>query len=395
MGATRAESRIGRPVFSLMSGPLTGVRVIEFAAQGPTTFAGMMLADMGADVVRIERVGDGDRSSEPATDFLQRGRRSVCIDLKHPDGRASALQLVHSADATIEGFRPGTMERLHLGPEHCHAVNQRLVYGRISSWGQDGPFAPLPGHDINFVAVTGILHSIGHPPDRPAVPLNVIGSFGGGGMSLAYGVVCALLEAQRSGLGQVIDASLVEGTSVLSTMIHSFIAKLEWQHDRGTNFAEGAAHWYEVYECADGKFVAMGALETTFYDRIIELSSYAGPRVDHYDRQGWPAAKKAWAELFKTKSRDEWCALLETENTCFSPVLDFMETRVHPQMQARHSFIEVDGYVQPAPAPRLSRTPGLVQHSASIAGAHTDEVLLELGLSESAIAGLRESGAVD
>jgi alpha-methylacyl-CoA racemase len=377
-----------------MSGPLAGLRVVEFAAQGPTTFAGMMLADMGADVIRIGRVDDSVGLDDPRTDFLQRNRRSVCIDLKHPDGRHAALQLVGRADAVIEGFRPGTMERLDLGPAQCHEVNPRLVYGRVSSWGQDGPFAPLPGHDINFVAVTGILHSIGHPPDRPAVPLNVIGSFGGGGMFLAYGVVCALLETQRSGVGQVVDASLVEGTSVLATMIHSFMAKGEWQQERGTNFAEGAAHWYDVYECADGKFVALGALETPFYDRLVELSGYDGPRADHHDRQGWPAAKKAWSDLFRTKSRDEWSTLLETEDTCFSPVLDFIETRSHPQMLARGSFTEVEGYVQPAPAPRLSRTPGAVDRSPSTAGEHTDEVLQELGLSAAAIAHLRSSGAV-
>jgi len=381
-----------------VSGPLSGVRVVELAGIGPGPFAGMMLSDMGADVVRVDRAQAVGGSGGPP-DMTARGRRSIALDLKHPQGRATLLRLVEEADALIEGFRPGVTERLGIGPADCAAVNERLVYGRMTGWGQDGPLAPYAGHDIDYIALTGALHATGRLPDRPVPPLNLVGDFGGGGMFLAFGIVCALLEARNSGRGQVVDAAMVDGAAVLSTFFYAVRGAGWWSDERGTNLLDTGAPFYDVYECADGKFLAVGALEPQFYAEFVRLTGFEGDLADgdwpaQMDRASWPARKQAMAELLRTRSRAEWTALLEHTDACAAPVLSWAEAPEHPHNRARCTFVEVGGVTQPAPAPRFDRTPGAVARPPAGPGAHTDEVLAELGLEPDAIRALRESGAV-
>src|SRR5438105_3444532 len=287
-------------------GPLEGVKVIEMAGIGPGPFTAMMLADMGADVIRIDRP-NAPAGGDPTRDVLNRGRPSIAVDLKHPDGVQTVLRLVESADALIEGFRPGVMERLGLGPDECLARNPRLVYGRMTGWGQDGPFAKAAGHDINYIALAGVLNNFTRKGERPVPPLNMVGDFGGGGMLLAFGLVCALLEAYRSGQGQVVDAAMVDGAAVLMTMIHAFIAMGMWQDDPGTNILDTGAPFYDVYECADGKFLAVGAIETQFYAELLKRTGLEDEELPfQLDRPQWPAMKERFADLFRTKTRDEW-----------------------------------------------------------------------------------------
>ena len=385
-----------------MPGPLAGYRVIEIAGIGPGPFAAMMLADMGADVLRVDRAQAVSETppARPSLDFLNRSRRSVGIDLKHPDGVETLLRLVERADALIEGFRPGVTERLGIGPDDCMARNPRLVYGRMTGWGQEGPYAQAAGHDINYIALAGTLHPIGRAGQRPLPPLNLVGDFGGGGMLLAYGVVCGLLEASGSGQGQVIDAAMVDGASLLATMIHSLAAIGLWQPDRGTNVLDTGAPFYEVYECADGGYVALGALEPQFYAELLRLTGLgddvdgAGPLPAQMDRAQWPAMKERFAALFRTKTRDEWCALMERTDACFAPVLSMAEAPHHPHNAHRGTFAEVAGQVQPGPAPRFSRTPGAISSPPPHAGQHTDEVLSDWGLTPAEITKLRDAGAV-
>ncbi|MCI4061108.1 CoA transferase [Micromonospora sp. R77] len=340
------------------SGPLTGVRVVELAGIGPGPFAAMMLADLGADVVRVDRTSPAGFGSPPG-DLLNRGRRSVAVDLKSPGGREVVLALVAGADALVEGFRPGVTERLGLGPQDCHRVNPRLVYGRMTGWGQDGPLAPSAGHDIDYLALTGALHGIGRAGERPVPPMNLLGDFGGGGMMLALGVVAALYAVRAGAPGQVVDAAIVDGVSVLSTQIHALRRFGMWRDPRGVNLLDGGAPFYDTYECADGRHVAVGALEPQFYAELVRLTGFPLPgdeAPDRNDPANWPALRAAWARLFRTRTRDEWTALLAGTDACVAPVLDWREAPEHPHLAARGVFVDHDGVTQPAPAPRFSGT---------------------------------------
>ena len=381
-----------------MSGPLSGVKVIEIAGIGPGPFAAMMLADMGADVLRIDRaqaVVGGD-PARPSLDLLNRGRRSVGVDLKNADGVNTVLRLVESADALIEGFRPGVAERLGIGPDECLGRNPRIVYGRMTGWGQDGPYAHTAGHDINYIALAGALEPIGRAGQAPVPPLNLVGDFGGGGMLLAFGIACALLEARQTGEGQVVDAAMVDGAAVLMTMFHGLTGSGFWIEERGTNLLDTGAHFYDVYETSDGKFVSIGSIEPQFYAELLKHSGLEGESLPHQmDRSQWPALKERVAAIFATKTRDEWCEIMEGTDVCFAPVLSMSEAPDHPHNRHRGTFTEVAGIVQPAPAPRFSRTPGEIQRPPAFAGQHTDEALADWGFAADEIAKLHETGAVN
>jgi alpha-methylacyl-CoA racemase len=378
-------------------GPLAGVKIVELAGIGPGPFAAMMLADMGAEVIRLERPPSTPPAADSVSpDVLNRGRPSVGVNLKHPEAVALTLELIAGADGLLEGFRPGVMERLGLGPEVCLARNPRLVYGRMTGWGQSGPLAEAAGHDINYIALSGALHAIRRAGEPPLPPLNLVGDFGGGGLLLAFGMACALYEARGSGKGQVVDAAMVDGSSILMTMFHAF--KHMGVHDDsrpGTNLLDTGAHFYEVYETADGKYVALGAIEPQFYAEFVRrvgLDAAELPR--QYARDEWPALKQHLRALFKQKTRDAWCALLENSDACFAPVLSMSEAPDHPHNRARGAFIEVDGLSQPAPAPRFSRTPPEVRRGAAPPGRDTDSALASWGVSTARIAALRAAGAI-
>jgi alpha-methylacyl-CoA racemase len=378
-------------------GPLAGITVIEIAGIGPGPFCGMLLADLGADVIRIDRAASvrGGDPERPPADLLNRGRRSVGVDLKSPDGVGVVLELVEKADALIEGFRPGVTERLGIGPDDCLARNPRLVYGRMTGWGQDGPYASTAGHDINYIALAGALDSIGRAGEAPVPPLNLVGDFGGGGLLLAFGLVAALLEAQRSGRGQVIDAAMVDGAATLMTMMHSFRAMGIWNDERGTNMLDSGAHFYDVYETADGRYVSIGSIEPQFYAELLRLTGLEGEDLPwQQDRNEWPALKERLASIFRTKTRDEWCEIMEGTDVCFAPVLSMAEAPQHPHNVQRGTFVEVAGITQPGPAPRFSRTPGEIRRPPAHAGQHTDEVLTEAGLDADRLTKLREAGAI-
>ncbi len=382
-----------------MPGPLHGYRVIEIAGIGPGPFAAMMLADMGAEVIRVERTQAvrGPAPDTPGFDALQRGRRNIAVDLKHPDGVATLLRLVESADALIEGFRPGVMERLGVGPDVCLARNPRLVYGRMTGWGQSGMYAQAAGHDINYIALAGALAHYGRAGEAPVPPLNMVGDFGGGGMFLAFGVVCALLEAQRSGAGQVVDAAMVDGAAVLMTMFWAFKAIGAFdEHARGTNLLDTGAHFYDVYRCADGQYVSIGSIEPQFYAELLRLTGLEGDPefAKQMDKASWPHLKQRLAEVFATKTRDEWCSIMEATDVCFAPVLTMSEAAAHPHNVERGTFIEIAGVPQPAPAPRFSRTVPEVAMPPAHPGQHTREVLLDWGFAEAEVAALVEAGAV-
>ena len=374
-----------------MSGPLSGIKVVELAGIGPGPFAAMILADLGADVVRVDRAGSVQQGLEGIPgDTLGRGKRSIGVDLKTPEGVELVLRLVESADVLIEGFRPGVTERLGVGPDVCRARNPRLIYGRMTGWGQDGPYAHTAGHDLNYIALAGVLERIGRAGEKPAVPLNLIGDFGGGGMLLALGVACALVERSTSGQGQVIDAAMVDGAALLMTFFYGFA-----QGPRGTNLLDGGAPHYDVYECADGGYVTIGSIEPQFYAELQDLLGLEGELWgDQNDLARWPERKEELTRLFKTKTRDEWCAVLEGSDVCFAPALSPAEAATHPHNVARGSFVDVGGLVQPGPAPRFDRTPPTISRPASFAGAHTDEVLAEAGFSEDEIAKLRDVGTI-
>jgi alpha-methylacyl-CoA racemase len=379
-------------------GPLSGVRVVELAGIGPVPFTGMLLADLGADVVRVDRAGVV-RGTETvpfqlSDDLMSRSRRSIGVDLKHPDGVEAVLRLVAVSDALVEGFRPGVAERLGVGPEPCLARNPRLVYGRMTGWGQSGPLAAAAGHDINYIAVSGVLDRIGRAGQPPTPPLNLIGDFGGGAMLLAYGIAAALLHAARTGEGEVVDAAMVDGASLL--MMPFFSGRDSgYNTARGTNLLDSGAPFYETYETADGKWVAVGAMEPKFYATLLSLLGLDGEDLPpQMDRAGWPVVKARFAEVFRTRSRDQWCALLEGTDACFAPVLRLEEVEHFPHHQARASFVEVDGRLQPRPAPRFDRHPPSSPDSPPKPGLHTDAVLAEAGLTGEEIAKLRSVGAV-
>jgi len=369
-------------------GPLSGLKVVEFEAIGPGPFCGMMLADMGADVLLLERPEDPGLGlgRERWSDVMLRGRRSVTVDLKSKDGVAAALELCGRADALIEGFRPGVMERLGLGPDVLLQRNPRLVYGRMTGWGQDGPFGPRAGHDINYIALTGVLHAIGRAGGAPVPPLNLVGDFGGGGLLLAFGIACARIEAQRSAKGQVVDAAMVDGASLLATMFAGMLAAGRWSEARGENVLDTGAPWYDVYETKDGKYVAIGSIEPKFYEELIFRLGLEGREVPpQHDRKGWPVLRKLLAGKFKEKSRDEWCEVFEGSDACFAPVLTFSEARAHPHNAARGNSVRIGGGEQPAPAPRFSRTPGGVRGAPPERGAGGRQALLAWGFPASAV----------
>jgi alpha-methylacyl-CoA racemase len=381
-----------------MPGPLSGYRIIELAGIGPGPFAAMMLADMGAEVIRVERTALVDSaSSTPPFDVLLRGRRNIAIDLKHPDGVGTLLDLVSSADALIEGFRPGVMERLGLGPDQCLGRNPRLVFGRMTGWGQSGPLAHAVGHDINYISLAGALAHFGREGQAPVPPLNMVGDFGGGGMFLAFGVVCALLETQRSGAGQVVDAAMVDGTATLMSMFWAFKSIGLFDEDRrGTNLLDTGAPFYDVYRCADDQYVSVGSIEPQFYAELLRLTGLDGDPefARQMDKSTWPHRKQRVAELFATKTRDEWCSLMEGSDVCFAPVLTMSEAARHPHNIARHTFVEVAGVQQPAPAPRFSRTPGEITAPPAHPGQHSIEILRDWGFDAARIDELIASRAV-
>ena len=384
-----------------MAGCLQGYKIIELAGIGPAPFACMVLSDMGAEVVRIDRAQLVRPDSGSArTNVLDRGRRSVGVDLKQPDGRDLVLTLVEKADALIEGFRPGVAERLGLGPDDCLARNPKLVYGRMTGWGQDGPYAARAGHDINYIALSGTLSMIGRTGDPPVPPLNLVGDFGGGGMLLAVGILGALLERENSGQGQVVDAAMVDGAALLASMMYGLRAGGGWSEPRGGNLLDTGAWYYEVYETADSGYITVGTIEAQFFSELLKRSGLAddvdgeGPVPPQSDQSAWPAMKKRMAALVKTKTRDEWCKLLEDYDTCFAPVLDAGEAPEHPHNRERGTFVEVAGVVQPAPAPRFSRTPSEISAPPSRPGEHTDLVLADWGFSPETINQLRETAAI-
>ncbi len=371
-------------------GPLNGIRVLEFAGIGPGPFCAMLLADMGADVVRIDRAGSGRAPIDP----LLRGRRSIAVDLKNPKGIETVLRLVAGADALIEGFRPGVMERLGLGPDVCLARNPKLVFGRMTGWGQDGPMAQAAGHDINYIALAGALEGIGRKGEPPLPPLNLVGDFGGGGMLLAFGVLAGLLETKSSGKGQVVDAAMVDGAALLMSMFWGMKAMGIWSEERGTNLLDTGAHFYEVYECADGKYVSLGSIEPQFYAELVKLGGLDAEKFPQLDRARWPELKQNLAAVFKRKTRDEWCAIMEGSDVCFAPVLAMSEAPAHPHNVARKTFVEIGGVTQPAPAPRFSRTAPALPSAPAKTGGDGESVLASFGFGADEIRALRESKAV-
>ncbi len=382
-----------------MAGPLTGYRIIEIAGIGPGPFAAMLLADMGAEVIRVERAQSvrGPAPDTPHFDVMLRGRRNIAIDLKHPDGVATLLDLVERADALIEGFRPGVMERLGVGPDVCLARNPKLVFGRMTGWGQEGMYAQAAGHDINYISLAGALAHFGRAGEAPVPPLNMVGDFGGGGMFLAYGVVCALLEAQRSGQGQVVDTAMVDGAAVLMSMFWAFkSAGIFDENRRGTNLLDTGAHFYDVFECADGQYVSLGSIEPQFYAELLRLTGLTGDPefAKQMDQSQWPHLKQRLRDVFEQKTRAEWCEIMEATDVCFAPVLTMSEAAAHPHNVERRTFVEVAGVTQPAPAPRFSRTTPEIVSAPAHAGQHSREVLADWGVPADRIEELLGSKAV-
>ena len=374
-------------------GPLKGLKIIEMAGIGPGPFCGMVLADLGAEIIRVDRasaIGTGSKK-EPSN----RGKKSIAVDLKAKEGVEVVLKLVETADAIFEGFRPGVMERLGIGPEVCLARNDRIVFGRMTGWGQEGPLANAAGHDINYISLSGALAAIGRPGSPPVPPLNLIGDFGGGGMLLALGLVAALLESRESKKGQVVDAAMTDGSALLMTMIYSMQSSGMWKTTMGSNLLDGGSHFYDTYECKDGKFISIGSIEPQFYALLCQIAELDEKVFSkQMSRDLWPEQKEEIKKIFLKKTRDEWCELMEGTDVCFAPVLDMSEAPQHPHNKERKTFIDLEGVTQPAPAPRFSRTEPEVVSSPSIVGEHTNEVLSSIGLSEEDISTLKTSGAV-
>jgi alpha-methylacyl-CoA racemase len=378
-------------------GPLAGYKVIELAGIGPGPLCGMLLSDMGAEVVRVDRLTPAGLgvAMPPEFDLLCRGRRSIAINLSRKKGAATLLRLVEKADALIEGFRPGVTERLGVGPKDCLARNPKLVYGRITGWGQEGPLAHAAGHDINYISLVGALHSIGRAGEAPIPPLNLVGDYGGGGLYLAFGIVCGLLETSKSGQGQVVDAAMVDGAASLMTAFYGLRAMGVWTDHRGENILDSGAHFYDVYQTADGKYISIGSIESKFYAELLRLTGLEGSDLpQQLDRIKWPEMREILRGVFKRKTRDEWCAIMEGTDACFAPVLSMEEAPDHPHNIARGTFLEIDGVIQPGPTPRFSRTNPEVQGSPAKPGQHTDAVLSNLGFTPEEISELRIAGVV-
>ncbi len=375
-------------------GPLEGITVVELAGIGPGPFAAGLLSDMGATVIRVDRPL-GAAPGGPPVDTLNRGRQSIAVNLKHPEGREVVLALVRKSDALLEGFRPGVTERLGLGPEKCLEANPALVYARMTGWGQTGPYSTVAGHDINYISLSGALSLVGRAGEAPVPPVNLVGDFGGGALYCAFGIVCGILEARSSGLGQVVDVSMVDGSAGLTNMIWGLKAMGFWSDQRGINMLDTGAHFYDVYRCADGEFVSIGSIEPQFYSELLRLTGLEGePEFDaQMDRSAWPHLKKRLAGVLASKTRSEWCEIMEGSDVCFAPVLSLDEAAAHPHNVARGTFTTVDGVTQPAAAPRFGRTPGAIQGPPVHPGADTDVVLEMVGLGDQ-ISHLRQSGAV-
>ncbi len=372
-------------------GPLSGLKVVEFAGIGPGPFCGMLLSDLGADVVRIDRKGPGRGS--PA-DITSRGRRSVALDLKSPAAVEACLKLMDTADAIIEGFRPGVMERLGLGPDVALARNPKLVFGRMTGWGQTGPYAKAAGHDMNYIAITGALHAIG-TDEKPVPPLNLVGDFGGGALYLAFGLMAGVIHARASGQGQVIDCAMSDGSASLMAMFYGFKAAGAWQETRRSNLLDGGAHFYDTYKCSDGRWISLGSIEPQFYALMLQKTGATDPEfAAQMDRSKWPALRVRLAALIAGKTRDEWCALMEGTDVCFAPVLDLDEAPRHAHNVARQTFVEIGGVVQPAPAPRFSVTPGAIAGPPPVIGANNRDALADWGFSTAQIDELQASGAL-
>ena len=376
-------------------GPLAGLRVVELQGIGPGPFCGMMLADMGAEIIRVDRsaaVGSGARSS----DVLARGRKSVAVDLKNPEGVETVLKLVESADVLLEGFRPGVTERLGLGPDVCLARNPKLIYGRMTGWGQTGTMAHAAGHDINYISLSGVLHAIGEGNSRPTPPLNLVGDFGGGGMLLAFGIVAALYERATSGQGQVIDAAMTDGSALLMNSIFGLMSQGVWNQNRGSNLLDGGAHFYGTYETKDGKHVSLGSIEPQFYALLLEKTGLdQDPDLaKQMSRDDWPMLREKLAAVMATKTRDEWDGIMLGTDICYAPILNFEEAVEHPHNQARQTFVNSADITQAAPAPRFSRTEPELPQPPVAPGQHTDEILAGIGLDATAIVNLKDSGAV-
>lgn len=379
-----------------MMGPLKGIKIIEFAGIGPAPFCAMMLSDLGAEVIRIDRKnGLHESIAARSRNPVDRGRRSLAVDLKKIEGITMVLRLISQADGLLEGYRPGVMERLGLGPDVCMERNERLIYGRMTGWGQTGPLAKAAGHDINYIALTGALHAMGRHGEAPAPPLNLVGDYGGGGMLLAIGMLAGLLEARSSGKGQIIDAAMTDGSATLMTLFYGLKGAGMWTNRRGSNLLDGGAHFYDTYACSDGRFIAIGAIEPQFYALLLQRCGITDPAFnDQLEPNQWASLKEKLAALFLTRTRADWCALLDNTDACFAPVLDMDEAPLHPHNKARGTFITRDGMVQPAPSPRFSRTPPEVKLSPPMPGQHTQEILQDWGFSAKEIDSLGASGAI-
>ena len=377
-------------------GPLKGKKIIEIAGIGPGPFCAMVLADLGAEVIRVDRASavPEEFPETPSLDLLNRGRKSVAFDLKNPEGVKSLLRLVESADALIEGFRPGVAERLGIGPDECLQRNSKLVYGRMTGWGQDGTYADMAGHDINYIALSGVLGAIGREGEAPVPPLNLVGDFGGGGMLLAIGICAGLVETSTSGKGQVVDAAMTDGSALLATMIHSFVAMGIWG-ERGTNMLDTGAPFYDVYQCADGEYISLGSIEPQFYAELLRITGLDQEDLPkQMDRTHWPSMKEKIAKTIQGKTRDQWVELMEGTDVCFAPVLSPSEAFEHPHNVERKTFVEVAGIKQPAPAPRFSRTPATIDSPPPHPGQHTNEVLSRWGFAKEEIDDLYEAKAI-
>ena len=375
----------------MAQGPLSGLKIVEFAGIGPGPFCGMLLSDLGADVVRIDRKGAGRGS--PA-DITARGRRSVALDLKNPAAIETCLKLMEEADGIIEGFRPGVMERLGLGPDVALKRNPRLVYGRMTGWGQTGPYAKAAGHDMNYIAITGALHAIG-TDEKPIPPLNLVGDFGGGALYLAFGLLAGVIHARSTGQGQVIDCAMSDGAASLMAMFYGFKAMGAWQEKRRSNLLDGGAHFYDTYQCADGKWISIGSIEPQFYALLLEKTGITDPQFQNQmDRSLWPELTRKLADVLKTKTQAEWCEIMDATDICFAPILDLDEAPRHAHNVARETFVTVEGVIQPAPAPRFSATPGKIQSPPPKIGANNEDALADWGFSADAIKDLQASGAL-
>ena len=372
-------------------GPLSGLKIVEFAGIGPGPFCGMLLSDLGADVVRVDRKGSGRAS--PA-DVTSRGRRSVALDLKSPDAIEAVLKLLESADGLIEGFRPGVMERLGLGPDVVLKRNPKLVFGRMTGWGQFGPYAKAAGHDMNYIAITGALHAIG-TTEKPVPPLNLVGDFGGGALYLAFGLMAGIIHARETGEGQVIDCAMSDGAASLMAMFYGFKGAGIWKDERRSNLLDGGAHFYDTYQCSDGKWISIGSIEPQFYALLLEKTGITDPQfANQMSRDEWPELKSKLADVLSKKTQAEWCAIMDATDICFAPVLTLDEAPNHAHNVARETFVTVEGVVQPAPAPRFSATPGAIQGPPPKIGAHNDEALGQWGFSAAEVDALRASGAI-